>query len=543
MKKQLTKDLTLFYADNFPNNARVKDISKYIVLGIGGNVGDVKKRFDMLYMMLKQNTQIKLIATSPILQNPPFGYVDQDDFYNAVVVIDTHLSPNELLKYTQRLERRFHRKNEFKNAPRTIDIDIITYKNKTVKSKNLTLPHPEYKKRESVMIPLGLVCKRQAPMKYGFHSRNDEFIRFSSIQAQMNLGFQKLPSTIYHLPSKPKVLVGLSGGVDSSMSAMMLQKMGYEVEGVYMKLHSVSEDYHRQNLEAVAKVANFLGIKYHILDIEDTFKKQVYDYFIQSYRDGITPNPCVVCNRLIKFGAMVDFAKSLGMDKVATGHYAKTDGKFIYCADDQSKDQSYFLAQVDKSVIPMLIFPMSNYKKEEIISMASKMPSFKTIAQKKESQEICFVPTVYTDILSQYYNTDIEGDVIKEGKVVGKHKGYMHYTIGKRRGFSVHGAHDPHFVLSTNPKDNTITVGIKEQLAVNSVVLGSLNMFIEDLEFDAVVKLRYRSSGVPCHVVIKDSKAEVTLKEPVYGVAMGQYGVFYMGDKVVGSGEILTTNN
>lgn len=523
MKKQLTKDLTLFYTDNFPNSARVKDISKYVVLGIGGNVGNVKKRFDMLYMMLKQNTQIKLIATSPILQNPPFGYVDQDDFYNAVVVIDTHLSPNELLKYTQRLESRFHRKNEFKNAPRTIDIDIITYKNKTVKSKNLILPHPEYKKRESVMIPLSFVCKRQA---------------------QINMGFRLSLSTQHSaLSTSKKVLVGLSGGVDSSMSAMMLQKMGYEVEGVYMKLHSVSEDYHKQNLEAVAKVANFLGIKYHILDIEDTFKQQVYDYFVQSYRDGITPNPCVVCNRLIKFGAMVDFARSLGMDKVATGHYAKTDGKFIYCADDQSKDQSYFLAQVDKNVIPMLIFPMSNYKKEEIISMASKMPSFKTIAQKKESQEICFVPTVYTDILSQYYNTDIEGDVIKDGKVVGKHKGYMHYTIGKRRGFSVHGAHDPHFVLSTNPKDNTITVGTKEQLAVNSVILSSLNMFIDDLEFDAVVKLRYRSSGVPCHVVIKDSKAEVTLKEPVYGVAMGQYGVFYMGDKVVGSGEILTTNN
>ncbi len=519
MKKQLTKDLILFYTDNFPNKRNIKDISKYVVLGIGGNVGNVKKRFDMLYMMLKQNTQIKLIATSPILQNPPFGYVDQDDFYNAVVVIDTHLNPFELLKYTQRLEQRFHRKNEFKNAPRTIDIDIITYKNKTIKSKNLTLPHPEYKKRESVIIPLSFVCTRQARLKSEFFS---------------------LPPTTYHLSPKPKVLVGLSGGVDSSMSAMMLQKMGYDVEGVYMKLHSVSEDYHRQNLEAVAKVANFLGIKYHILDIEDKFKEKVYDYFVQSYRDGITPNPCVVCNRLIKFGAMVEFAKSLGMDKVATGHYAKTDGEFIYCADDESKDQSYFLAQVNKDVLPMLIFPMSSYKKEEIIAMASKMPSFKSIAQKKESQEICFVPTVYTDILSKHFDTDKDGDVIKEGKVVGKHKGYMHYTIGKRRGFSVHGAHDPHFVLSTDPKNNTITVGTKEQLAVNSVKLGTLNMFIDDLEFDAVVKLRYRSSGVPCHVLIKDGFAEVTLQEPVYGVAVGQYGVMYMGDKVVGSGEIVS---
>ncbi|WP_228283481.1 tRNA 2-thiouridine(34) synthase MnmA [Arcobacter sp. FWKO B] len=336
-----------------------------------------------------------------------------------------------------------------------------------------------------------------------------------------------------------KVLVGLSGGVDSSMSAMMLQKMGYDVEGVYMKLHSVSEDYHKQNLEAVAKVANFLGIKYHILDIEDKFKEKVYDYFVQSYREGITPNPCVVCNRLIKFGAMVEFAKSLGMDKVATGHYAKTDGEFIYCADDATKDQSYFLAQVSKDVLPMLIFPMSSYKKEEIVSMASKMPSFKTIADKKESQEICFVPTVYTDILSKHFDTDKDGDVLKDGKVVGKHKGYMHYTIGKRRGFSVHGAHDPHFVLSTNPKDNTITVGTKEHLAVNRVVLSSLNMFVDELEFDATVKLRYRSSGVACHVKIKDDKAYVSLKEPVFGVAVGQYGVFYIGDKVVGSGEIV----
>jgi tRNA-specific 2-thiouridylase len=260
--------------------------------------------------------------------------------------------------------------------------------------------------------------------------------------------------------------------------------------------------------------------------------------------DGITPNPCVKCNRTIKFGALFDFAKSIKADFVATGHYAKTDGKFIYEAEDKTKDQSYFLAQVKKEVLPFILFPMSQFKKEDIIKLGESLNEiFKEISEKKESQEICFVENVYTDIIQKHANIDKPGIVLnEEGKEVGIHKGYMHYTIGKRRGFTVNGAHEPHFVKELNPIDNTITVGQKASLTIHEVKINNLNMFIKDKSFIAGVKLRYRSATTPCSVeIINDNEAIITLHEPAYGVAKGQVAVFYEGNKVLGSGWITQT--
>ncbi|MDN5078458.1 tRNA 2-thiouridine(34) synthase MnmA [Aliarcobacter butzleri] len=343
--------------------------------------------------------------------------------------------------------------------------------------------------------------------------------------------------------SKKKVMVGMSGGIDSSVTAYMLQNEGYEVEGIYLKLHNRTDGYHEKNLGYIEDVAKFLNIKYHILNLADEFSKEVYDYFVDSYLTGTTPNPCVKCNKQIKFGAMLDFAKKHGADFLATGHYAKTDGKFFYEADDKTKDQSYFLSQVDKNALQYMMFPLSTYKKEDIVKFGAKLNvAYKKITEKSESQEICFVETVYTDVVKKHANIDKEGDVLDEnGNIVGKHKGFAHYTIGKRRGFTVKGAHEPHFVTKLNPKDNTIVVGKKEALEVNEVIGNNLNMFIDDSKFSCNVKLRYRSVSTPCEVEIKDEKVYISLKEPVFGVAIGQLAVFYDKEKVIGSAWIEST--
>ena len=336
---------------------------------------------------------------------------------------------------------------------------------------------------------------------------------------------------------KTKIMVGMSGGIDSSVTAYMLQKDGYEVEGVYLKLHNRTDGYHERNLGYIEDVAKFLNIKYHILDLADKFTAEIYDYFVESYLDGTTPNPCVKCNKNIKFSAMLRFAQEHGASFLATGHYAKTDGKFFYEADDKTKDQSYFLSQVDKEALPFMMFPLSTYKKEDIVRFGAEIDvAYKKITEKNESQEICFVETVYTDVVKKHANIDIPGKVLDEkGNVVGTHKGYAHYTIGKRRGFTVHGAHDPHFVTKLNPEDNTIVVGKKEALEVNEVIGNNLNMFIEDIEFSCKVKLRYRSISTPCKVKIENNNAYIKLEEPVFGVAAGQLAVFYDNQKVIGS--------
>jgi tRNA-specific 2-thiouridylase len=323
----------------------------------------------------------------------------------------------------------------------------------------------------------------------------------------------------------------------------MLQKDGYEIEGVYLKLHNRDDGYHEKNLGYIEDVAKFLNIKYHVLDLSDKFAHEIYDYFVESYLEGTTPNPCVKCNKNIKFGAMLKFAQDNDCEFLATGHYVKTDGKFFYEADDKTKDQSYFLSQVDKEALPYMMFPLSTYKKEDILKFGATLASvYKEITEKNESQEICFVETVYTDVIKRHANIDLPGDVLdEEGNVVGKHKGYMHYTIGKRRGFTVNGAHEPHFVKELNPKTNTIVVGKKAVLEVNEVIAGGLNMYVDDTLFTATVKLRYRSVSLPCDVSIKNGKAIIKLKEPSFGVAAGQLAVFYDGEKVIGSAWIEST--
>jgi len=336
-----------------------------------------------------------------------------------------------------------------------------------------------------------------------------------------------------------KILLGMSGGVDSTVTAVLLQKEGYEVTGVYMKLHD-NEAYHQENFRKVTIVAEYLGIDVHFHDLSEPFKENVYDYFVQGYKEGITPNPCVMCNRTIKFGEMVAFADSLEIEYVATGHYLRKDEHFIYKAKDESKDQSYFLAEVRKEVIPRLVFPLGEWHKKDVKEFAAEIPVLASFATQKESSEICFVEGVYTEILEKHMEIDQEGEVLDSaGNIVGKHKGYMHYTIGKRRGFSVDGAHDPHYVMELNPQNNQIVVGTHEKLSESEFSIEQINLFVELTDFTCEVKVRYRTTAIPARITIEEDRGWVVLEKPVFGLARGQFAVFYDGDRLLGGGVIV----
>jgi tRNA-specific 2-thiouridylase len=338
--------------------------------------------------------------------------------------------------------------------------------------------------------------------------------------------------------NKGKVLVGMSGGVDSTVTAILLQKEGYEVEGVYMKLHH-KPGYHEENYAKAKQVGAYLGITVHFYDLSEAFNRDVYEYFVESYKEGLTPNPCVMCNRTIKFGKMVEFADSIGIFSIATGHYVKCDGKFIYMAEDHNKDQSYFLCEIDKAVLPRLLFPLGSWMKEDVKTYASEIGVLESFATQKESTEICFVENSYDEILAKHMNIDRPGETVdSQGNVVGTHKGYMHYTIGKRRGFFVNGAHDPHFVLEIKPEKNQIVVGTRDQLEARAFDLKEVNLFGELTEFRCSVKVRYRTQAVPCCVTVDGQCAKVLLDEPVFGLAQGQIAAFYDGDRLLGGGVI-----
>ena len=337
-----------------------------------------------------------------------------------------------------------------------------------------------------------------------------------------------------------KVLVGMSGGVDSTVTAKLLLDAGYDVEGVYMKLHN-KPGYHEKNFKRVQQVANYLGIKASMLDLSKDFEEAVYKPFIESYRAGYTPNPCANCNRQIKFGKMLEYADEIGADYLATGHYVRHDGKYILVAKDENKDQSYFLFDIDKKIIPRLIFPLGEWKKEDVKAYASNIEALKSFATQKESSEICFVETTYVDILKQHMNVDMPGEVLDiDGNVIGHHKGYMHYTIGKRRGFFVKGAHEPHYVKEIRPETNQIVVTTQDTLLAKKIIIERLNMLDERKLFSCEVKIRYRTKRISCKVEVDEKKdCVIYLDEPVYGVAVGQAAVFYEGEKLLGGGWII----
>ncbi|MDR1461089.1 MAG: tRNA 2-thiouridine(34) synthase MnmA [Campylobacteraceae bacterium] len=336
------------------------------------------------------------------------------------------------------------------------------------------------------------------------------------------------------------ILVAMSGGVDSTTTAYLLKQAGNYVEGCYLRLHE-DDKKHQKSIGMVKRAAEFLGIKYHVLDLTKEFEDIVYNPFIKAYEEGVTPNPCVLCNKNIKFGALLDFAKSIGMDKLATGHYVRIKDGLIHEAVDKSKDQSYFLAQVSPDALPFMTFPLGEKYKKDIKAFALSIPELEDFSTQKESSEICFVQNTYIEILQEHMNVLRQGEVLNtKGEVIGTHQGYMHYTIGKRRGFDIKGAHDPHYVISIIPEKNQIIVGSKDELETKEFKVKSLNMFVDKSELEASVKIRYRSPKLKCKIFIDNEgkSARIVMDESASAIAAGQLATFYQDEYVVGSGII-----
>lgn len=339
---------------------------------------------------------------------------------------------------------------------------------------------------------------------------------------------------------KKKVVVGLSGGVDSSVAALLLKKEGYEVIGVTMrqfKDEEFSED-------AIA-VAKHLGINHEIIDMTDEFRKSVMDYFACQYKLGRTPNPCTRCNPMVKWKSLIRVANRVGAYYVATGHYAKIDyinGRYsVKNSVTAKKDQTYALCNLSQEQLSRTLMPLGDYEKEDVRKMASEAGI--PVANKSDSQDICFIPDGdYAAFLEKFTGKkSLPGKfVTKDGKVLGTHEGIDHYTIGQRKGLNLAMGH-PVFVTSINASDNKVVIGESEDLFTDSFYLKDINFMSgtkEELPKNLLCKIRYAHKGTTCVLSKEEDRYLVKFTEPVRAITPGQTAVFYDGEYVFGGGEI-----
>lgn len=335
-----------------------------------------------------------------------------------------------------------------------------------------------------------------------------------------------------------KVLIGMSGGVDSSVAAALLKNQGYDVYGVTLLLADDDTSY-ADDAKAVAEV---LAIPFEVVDFRDKFKVLVKDAFVSEFKSGRTPNPCVICNKSIKFGALYDYAKEQGFDCIATGHYAKienTDGKFaIMKAESKDKDQSYFLYGIRPEILSEILMPLGSYTKDEVRNLAREynLPVWK----KCDSQDICFIPDGDKNKYLSQFLDDVPGDFLDtKGNKIGRHTGIFNYTYGQRKGIGAYGR--PMFVLSINPNDNSIILGEKGDEFSQSFYIDNVNLFRNfDENFICSCKIRYSTYDLSCTVTKENDMYKVILDEPARSVTPGQACVFYQGEQLLGGGTIIS---
>lgn len=342
-----------------------------------------------------------------------------------------------------------------------------------------------------------------------------------------------------------KVLIAISGGVDSGVSALLLQKRGFEVLGVYMRLNKNYE----KSEKAARQVCGVLGIKFYPLNFSEKFKKEIIDYFISSYKAGVTPNPCARCNYLIKFNELLRIKNELRADYLATGHYAriiKKGNNFnLFRGKDKNKDQSYFLYNLKQEWLKEILFPLGDLDKEEVKKQAQKinMPSLKI-----ESQDICFLAEDgkiigHNEYLKKHLKRNPGSIMTLDKKIIGKHLGLYFYTIGQRRGIEIGGT-GPYYAVKMDYKENILYVADN----ANDPALFSDNFLVKDINWivpktkfplNCETVIRYRHKSAECAVSYFDkSRRKVELKKPARAVTLGQSAVFYQGDKVLGGGII-----